>query len=74
MTLLGKIQRVDSKQSDAILAVLVAQAQCPAEAYAILILTIYRLNFEINDRPLTLVELADSISKSILSLQKAPAQ
>jgi hypothetical protein len=68
------IERVCTTQSDALLATLIANVRGPAEAYAALVLTIYRINFEFNDSPLTLVELADTVRKSILSIQKAPTQ
>jgi hypothetical protein len=74
MPITGRTERVDSSKSDEILATLLSTTQGPAEAYAVLVLAIYRLNFEFNDNPITLCELADSISKSVLSIQKAPRQ
>jgi hypothetical protein len=74
MSVDGRIERVNSGSSDEVLALLLKSVTGPAEAYAVLILAIYRLNFEFNDHPVTLVELADSVSKSIRSIQKAPMQ
>lgn len=74
MAIVGHIERVDSSQSDNVLQVLLSTVSGPAEAYAVLILTIYRINFEFHDNPCTLVELADNVSKSIRSIQKASIQ
>jgi hypothetical protein len=74
MSLQDSIERVDAARSDEVLAVLLNSVRGPAEAYAVLILAIYRINFEFHDKPLTLVELADSVSKSIRSIKKAPMQ
>lgn len=74
MSIIGHTERIDARLSDDVLQVLLSTVKGPAEAYAVLILAIYRINFEFHDNPCTLVELADCVSKSILSIQKAPTQ
>lgn len=74
MPFIGHIEQVSGAKSDSILRDLLLNTEGPREAFGVLILCLYRLNFEFIEDPLTLVELADSTKQSILTLQKAPKQ
>lgn len=65
---------VDKRKSDTLLNILLNDAAGPSEAYGILVLTIYRLNFEFAETPITIVELADECRQSIINIKMANIQ
>lgn len=67
-------QIVDKQKSDAVLAMLVSATEGPREAYAILCLTIRRLNDEFCDEPSSIDQLCEEIAISLRSITRHISQ
>lgn len=57
--------QIPRQLSDNLLALLVTQCAGPREAYALLCITLWRLNFEINDEPSSIEQLCAEVSETL---------
>jgi hypothetical protein len=64
----GDHQHVDVLKSDAVMALLKGIAEGPAEAFAILVTCIYRLNFEFTDTSVSIDDLVAEIGQTLRSV------
>lgn len=67
-------ETINSEKAKALLNGLTTMTQGPREAYGVLVLAIYILNFEWHDNPVSIDKLATEVSASLLSIQRTPTQ
>lgn len=65
----GSYEHVDGALAAAIIQSLVPRTEGPRQAYALLALAIWMLNFEISDEPATIDELCNEVCASLRSIQ-----
>jgi hypothetical protein len=69
-----EVESVGCNKSDALLAELVSSCEGLREAYALLITALWRLNFDMNDKPVSIDQLCDEVCISLRSIVKRIAQ
>lgn len=62
-------ETIDKTKADQLITHLIATAEGPREAYGILCLAIYLLNFE-RDSPVPIDQLADEVASSLRSIKR----
>lgn len=62
-------ESIDASKAAGILNALFLTTEGPKEAYGVLCLAIYLLNFDISDTPVSIDQLADEVSRSLKSIQ-----
>ncbi len=68
------IDTIAAQKAHAILNHLLGNTEGPREAYGVLVLAIYMINFDFADNPCTVDELADGVALSIRSIRKHGTQ
>ncbi len=65
-----EIEQVSKEKSDALLGFLVSMCTGPREAYSLLCTTIWRLNFDINDNPVSIDQVCEEVGISLRSITR----
>lgn len=67
-------ETVPAHKAEGLLAQLLTTCEGPKEAYGVLCLAIYMINFRFADNPCTIDELADGVATSLRSIRKHGTQ
>lgn len=67
-------ETINVEKAKFLLSGLTSLTQGPREAYGVLVLAIYLLNFEFHDTPVSIDQLAVEVSDSLRSIQRVELQ